>query len=306
MSQWLSGLRRIGLHLSLLTLAIAWLGLLPAQSAAGDKLQKEPPKATTVDLGGGVKMEFVLIQKGTFKMGSPKTEKDRDGDLDKFDREEQHDVEITRPFYLAKYPVTQEQYVAITSKKNPSAFSKGGIGADRLKDLDTKHFPVDSVSWNDAKACCADMTKIDKQKRKFRLPTEAEWEYACRAGTKSAYFFGDDPKDIGEYASFSHDPGEALLRGRTYRVGEKKPNPWGLYDMTGNMRQWCEDYFGPYEGLKREDPLRAEKHSEEKRVNRGGSWSLPVRCCRSACRRWPQVPGSSDIELGFRVAFTPD
>ena len=141
-----------------------------------------PPKPVTVDLGGDVIMEFVLIPKGKFMMGSPKDEKDREND------EMQHEVEITKPFYLAKYPVTQEQYQAITGK-NPSWFCKDGK-EDGVKDLDTKQFPVETVSWDDAQTFCKKLGENDKQKRQFRLPTEAEWEYACRAGTTTPFSFG--------------------------------------------------------------------------------------------------------------------
>src|SRR5207244_8011892 len=113
-----------------------------------------PPKTVTVDLGGDVKMEFVLIPKGKFTMGSPKEEKDRGDD------EVPHEVEITKPFYLAKYPVTQQQYLAVIGK-NPSWFCKDGKGANKVKDLDTKQFPVEQVSWDDAQAFCKKLTEDD-------------------------------------------------------------------------------------------------------------------------------------------------
>src|SRR5262245_48256395 len=185
-----------------------------------------PPPMLAVDLGDGVKMEFILIPKGTFMMGSPKGEERR------FNDEVPHAVTITRPFYLAKYPVTQEQYQAIMGQ-NPSTFAATGHEpdyTDRVRGLDTKPFPVANVSWDMAQAVCKKLRDGDKQKRKFGLPTEAEWEYACRAGTKTAYFFGDDPGKLGDYAWFGDNS-----EGRTHRVGEKQPNAWGLHDMHGNV-----------------------------------------------------------------------
>ncbi len=256
---------------------------------------KELPKPGTVDLGSGVKMEFVLIPKGKFKMGSPKDEKDRNPFENGFD-EAQHEVEITKSFYLAKYPVTQEQYAAIAGM-NPSVFSATGGRNAQVEGLNTKPFPVENVTWNDAKAYCVDLTKRDKQGRTFRLPTEAEWEYACRAGTQTVYFFGDDPQRLGDYAWYQDN-----ANGRPHPVGEKKPNTWGLYDMHGNVWQWCEDYYGPYEGLNDKDPLRSSKHSEDLRVVRGSSWIYQAQDCRAAIRRW-NVPGDRFNEIGFRVAF---
>ena len=174
------------------------------------------PQTQTVDVGGGVQMEFVLIPKGNFTMGSPPGEKGRNPWEKAFDAEEQHEVEITKPFYMAKYSVTQEQYLAITGKKIPTRFSPVGVAKDKVGQ-NIKQFPVDDISWEDAKTCCATMTKNYKLSRKFRLPTEAEWEYACRAGTKTAYCFGDDPKNLGDYAWFY-----ANSRGWTHEVGTKR------------------------------------------------------------------------------------
>jgi formylglycine-generating enzyme required for sulfatase activity len=290
----------IGVPLAVCLFVAAGL-TLPA--AVDDKPEKEPPKTVTVDLGGDVKMEFVLIPKGKFTMGSPKDEKGRR------DNEVQHEVEITKPLYLAKYPVTQEQYVAITGK-NPSHFCKDGEGADKVKDLDTKQFPVEQVSWDDAQAFCKKLGENDKQKRKFRLPTEAEREYACRAGTTTPFYFGS--KLNGKEANCN---GSSFLYGttdkgpfkaRTTKVGEYGENKWGLCDMHGNVFQWCEDYYGPYnDDLKSTDPLRSVKHSEDHRVLRGGSWLYSAFDCRAA-RRYTLAPAYRLNYVGFRVAFRLD
>jgi len=166
----------------------------------------------------------------------------------------------------------------------------------------TKQFPVENVSWDDAQTFCKKMKDKDKQSRKFRLPTEAEWEYACRAGTKTAYYFGDDPKTLGDFAWFTDNS-----EGRTHRVGEKnKPNDWGLHDMHGNVWQWCEDYYGPYnDDLKSTDPLRKVKYSEERHVLRGGSWVGLAKFCRAAFRYRCALDARSGL-VGFRVAFRLD
>ncbi|HEY7427764.1 MAG TPA: SUMF1/EgtB/PvdO family nonheme iron enzyme [Gemmataceae bacterium] len=242
-------------------------------------------------------MEFVLIDPrskhdgGTFTMGSNSA----------LEREKPpHDVTITKPFYLGKYSVTQEQYVAITGKPNPSLFSEQGGRKDKVAGMDTKQFPVEQVSWDDAKACCAQMKKNDNHGRNFRLPTEAEWEYACRAGAATAFYFGDDARKLGDYAWFKGNSDN-----RTHPVGEKKPNAWGLYDMHGNVFQWCEDYYGPYEGLNGRDPLRSLKHAEDRHVVRGGSWDNHWPGNRAAYR--DGILSERRLwHLGFRVAFSPE
>jgi formylglycine-generating enzyme required for sulfatase activity len=265
----------------------------------------------TVDLGGDVKMEFVLIPKGKFMMGSPNEEKERNPGEKDFDAEKQHEVEITKPFYLAKYPVTQEQYQAIIGK-NPSFFckdSKDSNGVDKVKGLDTKLFPVEMVSWDDAQAFCKKLTEADKQKRKFRLPTEAEWEYACRAGTTTPFYFGTELNGTQANCNGEHPYGttdKGPYKSRTTKVGEYGANKWGLCDMHGNVWQWCEDYDGPYnDDLKSTDPLRKDKHSEERRIVRGGSWFYNARECRAAFRG-SYRPAHRDLDTGFRVAFRPE
>jgi formylglycine-generating enzyme required for sulfatase activity len=269
----------------------------------------ELPKTLTVMIGD-VKMEFVLIPKGKFKMGSPPDEKGRHPGEKDFDPEKLHEVEIGKPFYLGKYPVTQEQYQALTGK-NPSYFQAGGFGADKVKDLDTKRFPVEMVSWDDAKAFCEKLKDKDKQKRTFRLPTEAQWEYACRAGTTTPFYFGSklDGKEAncnGDYPYGTDDKGP--YKGRTTKVGEYGENKWGLCDMHGNVYQWCQDYYGPCNNdLKTTDPLRSVKYysDEERRVLRGGSWDNSAGHSRAAYRYW-NTPGARQCLFGFRVAYCPD
>jgi formylglycine-generating enzyme required for sulfatase activity/serine/threonine protein kinase len=258
------------------------------------------PLTVSVDLGGGVNMEFMLIPKGKFLMGLPKNEP-------RMDKEEQHEVEITKPFYLAKYPVTQQQYQALM-KNNPSWFQAGKGGANKVQGLDTKQFPVETVSWNDAQAFCKKMRDNDQLRRKFQLPTEAEWEYACRAGTTTPFYFGSvlngkEANCNGNAPYGTTDKGP--YKERTTKVGEYGENKWGLCDMHGNVWQWCEDYYGPYEGLPREDPLRSIRYSDERRVQRGGSWGFSGGVCRAAHRGF-NAPAVRNDHVGFRVSFRLD
>jgi serine/threonine protein kinase/formylglycine-generating enzyme required for sulfatase activity len=250
-----------------------------------------------VDLGGGVTLELVLIPPGTFAMGSPKDEKGRNP-LDKgFDAEQQHTVTITKPFYLAKYMATQEQYEKLVGN-NPSYFRKEGDGKERVKGLpDTKQLPVDWVSWDEAGAFC----KAVGEKTgwgKGCLPTEAQWEYACRAGTATAYSCGADTTNLDEYAWYGGD----YSKGRPHAVGGKKPNAFGLHDMHGNAFQWCADYYGPYDGLGNEDPQRVDKSSLDLRVLRGGFWADRPEHCRAAYR-YRGAPGGRYSGIGLRVCI---
>jgi len=218
----------------------------------------QPGKELTLDLGNKVTMKLVLIPAGKFMMGSPKEEKDR------FDNEgPQREVTLTKPFYMGVYEVTQAQYEAVMGA-NPSRY-KGPTN------------PVESVSWDEA----AEFSKklSEKAGRAVRLPTEAEWEYACRAGTQTAFSFGDDPLALGDYAWHGRNSGDT-----THPVGQKKPNAWGLFDMLGNVQEWCADWKGDSFGKgPSKDP--SGPATGELRVQRGGSYfnssADAYRCARS-------------------------
>ncbi len=227
---------------------------------------------------------MVWIRPGTFTMGSPSNEKGR-----QTDEGPQTKVTISRGFLLSKYEVTQAQYKAVVGS-NPS-YSKGDIK------------PVEQVSWHDAVAYCAKLTGKEKAAGRvpggyeYRLPTEAEWEYACRAGTTTLFSFGDDESKLGEYGWYDSNSGNT-----THSVGEKKPNGWGLYDMHGNVWEWCQDWYGNYPGGSVTDPLGPATGSY--RVLRGGGWSSLAGDCRSAYRS-DFEPGSRIDCLGFRPVLAP-
>jgi formylglycine-generating enzyme required for sulfatase activity len=173
-------------------------------------------------------------------------------------------------FSMGVYEVTQQQYEAVMGS-NPSEFK----GANN---------PVENVSWDDAVAYCAKLSSLPAELaagRVYRLPTEAEWEYACRAGTTTEYSFGDNEQDLGKYAWFETNSGS-----KPHAVGEKLPNGWGLYDMHGNVWEWCSDAEGSF------------------RVLRGGSWFYGAAYCRSAYRR-TNVPTFRHANIGFRLALSP-
>ncbi len=259
-------------------------------------------RTVTVDLGGGVTMDFVLIPPGKFLMGSPKGEKERE-----VDEGPQHEVTISRTFYLGKYEVTQEQYQQIVGK-NPSAFSAGGACKQAVAGLDTRRFPVENVSWEDATEFCRKLSARDRERRRFRLPTEAEWEYACRAGTRTPFHFGNSLN--GEEANcdgtnpYGTDKKGTFLR-RPCRVGSYRPNAFGLHDMHGNVWEWCADWHDKdhYGKSDKKDPQGPEKGTA--RVLRGGSWGDYARFCRAALRS-RGAPGVRSVINGFRVAFRLD
>lgn len=223
-----------------------------------------------------VQIMMRLIPAGTFTMGSPDWEVDREGD-----EGPRHLVTMTRPFYIGIYEVTQEQWYAVMGN-NPSWFVASGN-------------PVERVSWND---CQEFITELNtKGIGTFRLPTEAEWEYACRSGSLTRFAFGDDLgySELGDYAWYSENSMAA-----THTVGQKEPNSWGLYDMHGNVFEWCSDWYGAYDGTEQTDPQGPSMGSAY--IIRGGSYDGIPQCCRSAERC--QCTTYTYISVGFRLVRT--
>ena len=228
----------------------------------------------------GVTLEMVGLPAGQFLMGSP----DSDPDAESWEKP-QHQVKLNS-FAIGKYPVTQAQYQAVMGN-NPSYFKNNPQN------------PVEKVSWNDAQAFCQKLSQITG--KTYRLPTEAEWEYACRAGTTTRFYFGDDANQLGDYAWYYGNS-----QGTTHPVGQKKPNAWGLYDMSGNVWEWCEDdwhynYIGaPTDGSAWLINSDNRYHSK---CRRGGSWVNYPNGCRSAIRLVYRryYPGNDGVDIGFRV-----
>jgi len=248
-----------------------------AAGCSGSNSESAASAELTLDLGGGVTMKMVLIPAGKFMMGSPDSEQGRYED-----EGPQHEVVITKPFYMGVTEVTQAQYEAVMGK-NPSYY-RGAAN------------PVDTVSWNDAVEFCKKLS--EKTRQTVRLPTEAEWEYACRAGTQTAFSFGDDPSTLGDYAWWAMNSGET-----PHPVGQKKPNAWGLYDTHGNVWEWCADWWGAYPKGPITDPSGPATASRGSRVARGGSWSFVGSVCfRCAFRSYYLVPSFRNFNLGFRCA----
>jgi formylglycine-generating enzyme required for sulfatase activity len=209
-------------------------------------------------------------------MGSPETERDR-----KPNEVPQHEVTITTPFYMGKYEVTQEQWDAVMASTlpNPSQF-RG------------PKYPVQRVTWGRSVEFCEKLGRTTG--RSVRLPTEAEWEYACRAGTRTAFSFGDAYALTDAYAWFGDNAEQTA-----HPVGEKKPNPWGLYDMHGNVWEWCQDWHvDRYEAAAAADPQGPLSGTH--RVLRGGSWLTGADGCRSA-HRDPFNPNFRSANRGFRA-----
>ena len=223
-------------------------------------------------------IRFAYIPAGTFWMGSPEDETGRHED------ESLHQVRLTKGFYMQITPVTQGQWEAVMGD-NPSHFKEAGPDA-----------PVEQVSWEDAQKFI-EMLNFTVDSYHLRLPTEAEWEYACRAGTQTEYHFGDDPAELKENDWYEENSG-----GKTHPVCQLKPNPWGLYDMHGNVAEWCQDWFGDYPNRPMTDPTGPEPGAF--RVLRGGAWSDDARLCRAADRSG-DTPVSRNRGLGFRLLAEP-
>lgn len=252
--------------------------------------RSQPPKTWLLDLGAGLRVEMVLVPAGSFQMGD-----------DAYDNERPvHQVTITKPYFIGKYEVTQGLWKAVMGD-TPSQFT----GHDDL--------PVEQVSWDDCKEFIKRLNA--KTKLQFRLPTEAEWEYACRAGTTGdfagtldpmAWYYGNAGRAWLSDASYEYDKGTANGN-RTHRVGLKKPNSWGLFDMHGNVGEWCEDWYDEsyYARGAAKDPRGPAlgTASDDMRVSRGGAYSLEAARCRSAFRT-AGTPYNQLPDLGFRLVRT--
>ncbi|RXA20612.1 formylglycine-generating enzyme family protein [Methanosarcina sp. MSH10X1] len=233
------------------------------------------PGNTEIFTSPSTGIQFVLIPAGEFEMGAPSEEKDRSDSESPI-----HKVTIQNSFYLGRSAVTQKQWKKIM-ENNPSHFK----GEDR---------PVEMISWGDTQQFIARLNELEGTD-KYRLPSEAEWEYACRAGTQTRCFLGEDGSKLDEYAWHIENSG-----GKTHAAGLKKPNPWGLYDMHGNVWEWVQDkWHENYTGAP-PDGTAWEEGNSSNRVSRGCSWLCNTGFCRSA-GRFKREPESCFANLGFRL-----
>ncbi|WP_414660469.1 formylglycine-generating enzyme family protein [Horticoccus sp. 23ND18S-11] len=258
-----------------LSLLLCGITTAPLRAAASAPAPVESRERVIADLD----LVLIRIEPGTFTMGSAAEEPERN----KAEAPRML-VTLTQPFWLGRTEVTQAQYEAIAGA-NPSTFSTAG-----------KTHPVERVSWIDAMAFCRKLTERERAagrlsaQEAYTLPTEAQWEYACRAGTTGAY--------PGEPDAMAWHSGNS--DGTTHAVGLKRPNAWGLHDMTGNVLEWCYDWYGNYPGGTVTDPTGPERGYY--RMARGGSWRTGAQLGRSAARGGGS-PGRLDYTIGFRLAL---
>jgi formylglycine-generating enzyme required for sulfatase activity len=249
-----------------------------AKEAAAVREERSQRLGLPVEITNRFGMKLVLIPAGEFMMGSPGS------DDDAFhDEKPQRRVKITKPFYLGVTEVTQEQYEQVMGE-NPSEFK------------DDPQCPVEKVSWEDAEKFCERLS--EKEGKTYQLPTEAQWEYACRSGSTTKWCFGDSESQLDDYAWYDDNSGNT-----THPVGQKKPNAWGLYDMHGNVWEWCANWWDDdYSESSSTDPTGPSSGSV--RVGRGGGWYDAAWYCRSAYR-YGGPPGIGVDHLGFRVSLVP-
>ena len=296
---------------------------------------KDNPELISFKVGSETfEMKFAKIPGGKFRMGSSAealalVKKKFDASQDD---EDEHEVELSA-FLMGKYHVTRGHFALFVKDEGYKTEAEEGDGAygwnsdkntwEKNKDYNWKNpgytqadsHPVVCVSWNDAKKFCSWLSK--RSGRRMGLPSEAQWEYACRAGSKGLYFFGDDEEEMAEYGNIADGTAKEKFSNWTKAiqakdgyvftspVGKYKANKYGLYDMHGNAWQWCEDYYGKYGDVPdKKDPAQTVKQSDDRRVLRGGSWNFLPAYCRSACRSF-NAPDSRSLNFGFRVVVLP-
>ena len=269
----------------------------------------------TLDLGKGITMKLVLIPAGKFMMGSKLSPA---AVVEKFGgKAERHtcehprrEVTISKPFYMGIHEVTQAQYRAVMgaetwmAKPKPDDKDKTKPGV-KVKTKSGDNCAASWMTWYEAEEFCKKLSK--KTGKKVVIPTEAQWEYACRAGSETVFCFGNDKSKLGEYCWYSENTSETSEK-YAHPVGQKKPNAWGLYDMHGNVWEYCRDFYGSdfYAKKNKVDPVNTTAGKSKTRAVRGGSWyNGPVHLRSAARNSWT---GSTyrHYNYGFRVAIEPE
>ena len=266
---------------------------MPQPNQVASKADHKPGEVVENLLG----MKLAYIPAGQFVMGSPLEESSRN------EQEREHAVQLTRPFWLSIYEITQGHYQKVMGQ-NPSYFSSEGRGQEKVRMLKTGQFPVDSVTWAEAVEFCRKLSEFPEERkagRSYRLPTEAEWEYACRAGTHTAFHTGHAmSSSLGNIdVSTTASPSDLAAR-RTCQVGSFAPNAWGVYDMHGNVYEWCSDWYDSSYYYQAPPLNPTGPATGVSRILRGGAWYLPAPYGRSA-DRFHNPPDSRDFAIGFRV-----
>jgi len=297
-----------------------------------------PAEEIIVELPGGATMEFIEIEPGTFQLGSRPPEEGRLAD-----EAPQHEVTLSKGFYLGKYEVTQGQWESVMettpwhkegnghenvpgnepesgpkdepesgpkdepesesedepeseSEDEPEGELEDESESEPEDEPDPTRFPAVDITWDDAQSFVNKLNEAAGDSL-YRLPTEAEWEYACRAGTTTRWSFGNEERELGEHAWFAENT-EDMEKKRALEVGKKSPNPWGLYDMHGNVWEWCYDLYAEYPEGSQTDPTGPEEG--KKRVIRGGNFGNTARSLRSAYR-YRYAPDAHYLGIGMRL-----
>ncbi len=269
-------------------------------NAKGEQIKKESKQSQYFreDLGNGITLEMVAIPGGTFLMGSPANEKDSFGD-----ERPQHEVNVPT-FFIGKYPITQAQWQAIASRTDLKVKQDLDFKPAYFKDRpDSDRRPVEQVNWYDAIEFCARLSKLTV--REYRLPSEAEWEYACRARTTTPFYFGETiTGELANYdASYTYaDEPNGEYRSETTPVGQFPPNAFGLYDMHGNVWEWCADtWHDNYKDAPTDGSVWIENGDDNRSPLRGGAWGSNPNNCRSAIRYYNFRRDYRNLFNGFRV-----
>jgi len=252
------------------------VGFLQAQHGIFFSIQHIPSGQKIIKLPGSVELEMIYCPPGSFDMGSTRAENQCDRD------EPTHTVVLTKGFWIGKYPITQRQWVAVMGQGG------GFLGLGRKAHFDGDDFPMENVTWEESVAFARRLAGASGMK--FRLPTEAEWEYACRAGCDDAV---PGTGKLDSMAWYAENSGKC-----THQVGCRKPNDWGICDMHGNVWEWCADWFGEYPSEDVEDPVGPQNGGSK--VLRGGGWGSKAEFCHCGSRISNQIE-SKGSDIGFRI-----